>query len=178
VADLLLYGDIERSPALRHEIPVAITDPLLYAELGGRVFIAASSLERGRLTEARPDAELIDEAELGFHELLRSGMPRDEVWLELTSRAVKQIGVREAVVDFEFPLGLADRLRADGVLLTVDDQAVRLRRRKKSEEEMAGIRRAQTAAEAGMAAAAALLPGCRFRSTCGRATRPRRTGRT
>jgi Xaa-Pro aminopeptidase len=156
--DLLLYGDTEHSAALRHEIPIAIGDPLLYAEAGGRSFIAASSLERERLAAARPDAELIDDAELGFHELLRgSGMSFDEVWLELTSRAVEQIGVREAIVDFDFPLGVADRLRSDGVVLVVDDEAIKLRRRVKSEFEMAGIRRAQTAAEAGMAAAAGLL---------------------
>jgi Xaa-Pro aminopeptidase len=70
---------------------------------------------------------------------------------------VKQTGVEEAIVDFEFPLGLAEKLRADGVELTVDDEAIKFRRRKKSDAEMAGIRRAQTAAEAGMAAAAALL---------------------
>jgi Xaa-Pro aminopeptidase len=52
---------------------------------------------------------------------------------------------------------MAERLRADGVVLTVDDPAVIQRRRAKSEAELEGIRRAQAAAEAGMAAAAALL---------------------
>jgi Xaa-Pro aminopeptidase len=156
-ANLLLYGDTERNAALRHEIPVAIVDPLLYVQMDGRTFIQASSLERDRLAAARPDAELISEAELGFHELLDSGISRDEVWLELVSRAVKRIGITEAIVDFEFPLGVAERLRADGLKLTVDDPTIRMRRRVKSEAEMAGIRRAQSAAEAGMAAAAALL---------------------
>jgi Xaa-Pro aminopeptidase len=36
MAALLLYGDTERSPALRHEVPVAIGDGLLFAEVGGR----------------------------------------------------------------------------------------------------------------------------------------------
>src|SRR5690242_9382979 len=156
-ANLLLYGDTERNAALRHEIHVAIVDPLLYVQMDGRTFIQASSLERDRLVAARPDAELIDEAELGFYELLDSGISRDEVLLELVSRAVKRIGVTEAIVDFEFPLGVAERLRADGVTLTIDDPTIRMRRRVKSEAEMAGIRRAQTAAEAGMSAAAALL---------------------
>ena len=155
--NLLLYGDTERSAALRHEIPIAIVDPLLYVQMDGRTFIEASSLERDRLAEARPDAELIEDADLGFYKLLESGMSRDEVALELVSRAVKQIGITDAIVDFEFPLGLAERLRADGVTLTVDDAAIKQRRRRKSDAEMEGVRRAQTAAEAGMAAAAALL---------------------
>src|SRR3954447_20920921 len=157
MANLLLYGDTERSAALRHEIPIAIIDPLVYAELDGHAFIQASLLERDRLAAARPDAELIDIADLGFHQLLESGLTADEVWLELACRTVARVGGRETIVDFDFPLGLAERLRADGVALTVDDPAIKLRRRAKSDAEMEGIRRAQTAAEAGMAAAAALL---------------------
>jgi Xaa-Pro aminopeptidase len=157
MADLLLYGDTDHSAALRHEIPIAILDPLLYAEFGGKRYIEASSLERDRLAEACSDAQLIDDAELGFYELIESGVSRDQVSVELAVRAARAIGITDAIVDFDFPVGLADRLRADGISLTVDDPAVKLRRRVKSEAEMAGIRRAQTAAEAGMAAAAGLL---------------------
>jgi Xaa-Pro aminopeptidase len=157
MADVLLYGDTLRNFALRHEVPVAIGDPFLYAEVGGRAYVMSSLLERARLATARPDAELIDIAELGFRELLRSGLPREEVFIELAVRAAKRAGVREAIVDFEFPLGMAERLRAEGMSLTVDDEAFTMRRRVKSGAEMAGIRRAQDAAEAAMAAAAALL---------------------
>ncbi|MGZ4201284.1 MAG: M24 family metallopeptidase [Thermoleophilaceae bacterium] len=155
--DLLLYGDTDRNYVLRHEVPIAVIDPFLYAERDGRSYIMASSLETERMAAARPDAELLDSHELGFLELLESGLDREEVWLEVVSRAVARIGVRDAIVDFEFPLGLAERLRSDGVMLTVEDAQVALRRRVKSEHEMAGIRRAQAAAEAGMGAAAALL---------------------
>lgn len=157
MSDLLLFGDTVRSAALRHEVPVAIPDPFLYAEVGGRAHIMATSLERDRLAAVRPDAVLIDVGELGFHELLRSGLSRDEVFLELTSRSARRAGVRQAIVDFDFPLGVAERLRADGIALTVDEAQVSMRRRVKSEREMAGIGRAQRAAEAGMAAAAEVL---------------------
>lgn len=43
---LLLFGDTERSAALRHEIPLAIIDPLLFAEVGGRRVVLTSMLER------------------------------------------------------------------------------------------------------------------------------------
>jgi Xaa-Pro aminopeptidase len=55
------------------------------------------------------------------------------------------------------PAGVADRLRADGVVLHLDDKAIAARRRRKSAAELAGIRRAQVAAHAGMRAAAELL---------------------
>jgi Xaa-Pro aminopeptidase len=54
-------------------------------------------------------------------------------------------------------LGLGDRLRAEGIELTVDDRPVDARRRSKEGTELEGVRRAQRAAEAGMAAAAGLL---------------------
>jgi Xaa-Pro aminopeptidase len=157
LSDLLLYGDTESSPALRHEVPVAIGDAFLYAEVDGRVYVQSSPLERDGLARARPDAELIDIADLGFAELRESGLGRDEVLLELVRRAAARTGVRRAIVDFAFPVGLADRLRADGIELTVDDPAVKARRRGKTPGEMDGIRRAQAAAEAAMATAAALL---------------------
>jgi Xaa-Pro aminopeptidase len=90
-------------------------------------------------------------------ELLESGLPGHEVDLELASRAATAMGVREAVADPDLPLAVAERLRADGIALSVDYDAVAARRRVKSDAELAGIRRAQAAAEAGMRAAAGLL---------------------
>jgi Xaa-Pro aminopeptidase len=157
MSDLLLYSDTERSAALRHEIPIAIGDPFLYSEVDGKPKMLVSSLESARIAAVRPDAELLDYADVGFHELLESGLPRDQVVLEMISRAVDQFAIRDALVDPDFPLAVADRLRADGVTLTPDHDAFADRRRVKSGAEMAGIRRAQKAAEAGMAAAAAVL---------------------
>jgi Xaa-Pro aminopeptidase len=157
MADVLLYADTERSAAMRHEIPISVGDPFGYAEVGGKAYVFTSSLEQERIAAARPDAEIIEYGDVGFFELLESGLPRDQIMLELVSRAVARIGLKAALVDPEFPLAFADRLRADGVELTPDHDAFALRRRAKSEAELAGIRRAQKAAEAGMAAAAAML---------------------
>jgi Xaa-Pro aminopeptidase len=155
--DLLVFSDTERSAALRHEVPIAIGDPFLFAEVDGRAAILTNSLERERVAAVRPDARLVDYEDVGFRELLESGLPRPAIMLEMVSRAVAEIGVREALVDPEFPLAVADRLRADGLTLTPDHDAFAMRRRSKSSAELTGIRRAQKAAEAGMAAAAALL---------------------
>jgi Xaa-Pro aminopeptidase len=155
--DLLLYGDTERSATLRHEVPLAIGDPFLFAEVDGRPAILTSALERDRIAAIRPDAQLVDYTELGFYELLESGLSRDALILEIVSRAVARFGVRDAFVDPEFPIAVADRLRADGLTLTPNHDIFADRRRVKSAAEMAGIRRAQAAAEAGMAAAAALF---------------------
>jgi Xaa-Pro aminopeptidase len=154
---LLLYGDTERSASLRHEIPIPIGDPFLFAEADGRTYILTSRLETGRLARALPEAQLFDYFELGYKELVEGGLSRGEASREIEARAVKKIGIEEAIVAAEFPLALADRLRDDGVTLIVDEPALELRRRAKTTLELDGIRAAQRAAEAGMAAASDVL---------------------
>ena len=154
---LLLYGDTERSAAMRHEVPIAIIDPFLFAEVDRRRYVLTTQLESDRVKRVLDDVEVLDYIELGFRELVKGGMAFADAGREIEARAMREIGIREAVVPGDFPLALGDRLREDGIVLTVDDAAVELRRRAKSAEELEGIRVAARAAEAGMAAAAALL---------------------
>jgi Xaa-Pro aminopeptidase len=158
---VLVYGDTERSPALRHEIPIAIGDPFLYAEAGGRRVVLTNLLERDRIARAVPDVELVLMEELGLDALIATGMPRSEIELELCARLCARLDVHVAVVPPELPVALADRLRADGIELRPDGEEFDGRRRAKNEAELRGVRRAQAAADAGMAAAAELLRAAR-----------------
>ena len=90
-------------------------------------------------------------------------MAPDDAELETVVRAVERWGIREAVVPRDLPVAVADRLRAAGVAVEVDGRAVDDRRRVKSPAELDGIRRAQRAAEAGMAAARGADPRRRGR---------------
>jgi Xaa-Pro aminopeptidase len=147
--DVLMYADTFRSPELRHEVPLGVPDPFLYAERDGVKHIAIGSMEIPRLA-ALGLFELHPSEEYGSDELVSSGLSYQEVRQEVVLRAVKGLGVSSAVVPETFPLWLADRLRAEGVELTVDADFFDDRRRVKTEAEIAGIRRAQRAAEAGM----------------------------
>jgi Xaa-Pro aminopeptidase len=158
---LLLWGDTVRSAALRHEVPLAIISPLLFAEVDGRRVVLTSFLERDRVTHALPDAEVLDWFDFGWKDLVAGGMSFAEADREVVTRVVRRIGIDEAIVPGDFPLALGDRLRADGIVLTVDDDAVELRRRAKAGVELDGIRAAQRAAEAGMSAASGLLSRAR-----------------
>lgn len=154
---LLLFGDTERSPALRHELPIPIIDPLMFVELDGRAAVLTSQLERARIAAARPELEILDYFDFGMKELREQGLRWAEAEREVCARVVQHLGITEALIPGDFPVGLADRLRGDGVALTLDDRAFIARRRVKRGAELDGIRAAARAAEKGMAAAAELL---------------------
>ncbi len=147
--DVLIYADTFRSPELRHEVPLGVSDPFLYAERDGVKHIAIGSMEIPRLA-ALGLFELHPAEEYGSDDLIASGHSYSEMRQEIVLRAVRSLGISSAVVAETFPLWLADRLRAQGVELTVDAGFFEDRRRVKTEAEIAGIRRAQRAAEAGM----------------------------
>jgi len=157
VPALLLFGDTERSPALRHELPIPIIDPLMFVELDGRAAVLTSQLERARIAAARPELEILDYFDFGMKELREQGLRWAEAEREVCARVVQHLGITEALIPGDFPVGLADRLRGDGVALTLDDRAFIARRRVKRGAELDGIRAAARAAEKGMAAAAELL---------------------
>jgi Xaa-Pro aminopeptidase len=152
VPDVLIYGDTLRSPELRHEIPLTIPDGFLYIERNGRRHVAISALEVPRVREV-DSLHVHSWDELGWEELLAQGVGREELYLHVAERACQATGLKEAVVPASFPLELGDHLRAAGVELTPDREFFAARRRVKNEAELAGIRRAQRAAEAAMDAA-------------------------
>ena len=155
MTDVLIFADTIRSPELRHEVPVAVPDPFLYFERNGSKVAMLSSFEVDRLREVGVEAHPYEA--FGWDDLVASGMPREEVDLELAVRAAKEWGVSSAAVPGTFPLELADRLRATGTELTVDRDLFLQRRRVKTDSELAGIRRAQKGADEAMGAARDLL---------------------
>jgi Xaa-Pro aminopeptidase len=154
--DVILYADTFRSPELRHEVPLGVPDPFLYVEHEGVKHIAIGSMEIPRL-KALGLFELHPTEEYGSDDLIASGLSYPAVRQEVVIRAVKALGVTSALVPETFPLWLGDRLRAEGVELTVDNDFFDERRRVKTEAELAGMRRAQRAAEAGMDTARDML---------------------
>ena len=155
MSDVLIYADTIRSAEMRHEVPVSIGDAFLYAEHDGARHLVISALEAPRLREL--GFEIHPYEEFGADELRRSGMTWLEIDDEISARAVLALGVERATVPGTFPLLLADKLRARGVDVVPDQTFFVERRRVKSDAELAGIRRAQAAAEAGMTAARDLL---------------------
>ena len=153
--NILIYGSPDGSPDMFHAIPSLIIDPFLYIEANGRRGATVTVLDEHKVSPY--GIEIIDPYELGADELLDSGMSRHDVEMELCLRAAQSFGVSQALVPSEFPVGLADHLRAGGIELDVDPEAFVTRRREKTDAEIAGIRRAQAAADAAMAVGAEMI---------------------
>jgi Xaa-Pro aminopeptidase len=93
----------------------------------------------------------------GWDEIVRGASCSDEALVELVARVCAELGVEQAVVPRSFPLAVADVLRERGVKLDVDGEEFGRRRRVKNAAELAGIRRAQAATDAAVAAVAGCL---------------------
>jgi Xaa-Pro aminopeptidase len=159
---LLIFGDTIRSPALRHEIPLAVGDPFLYLEAAGRRAVVTNALEVDRIAAAAPEVERLLGEELGRDELIAQGHSYAEVDRLLAVRAVRELGIGEATVPPEFPVALADHLRSEGVELRPDDALFEDRRRRKTAAELEGIRRATAAGLAALDEVARVLREARI----------------
>jgi len=155
--NVLIVGDTVRIPELRHEVPLGIPDPFVYAELGDRRVVAISAMEATRVEGLGSGLEVRPTEEFGADAIRRSGVDIHTAATQLAVRIARGLGIEAATVPRGFPLGIGDALRDAGIELTVDQKLFDDRRRRKNEQELAGIRRAQKAAEAGVAVARDLL---------------------
>jgi Xaa-Pro aminopeptidase len=157
LANLLIYADSLRSPEMRHEVPVSVPDPFLYAEQDNARHVVASSFELDRIVETVPELDVVPLEDFGLDDLYAQGMSREDIELELVLRAARRFDIEQAAVPATFPLELADHLRTNGIQVTADRELFVARRRVKNDTELAGIRRALRAAEAAMTAARELM---------------------
>jgi Xaa-Pro aminopeptidase len=155
VPDVLIFGETVTSPSMRHEVPVSIGDDFVYVERNGSRLVAVASLETPRLGGNGLDVRAFED--FGYDDLLAQGLNREQALIEIALRACRETGVTSAAVPPDFPVSVADHLRANGVELSPDAELFIQRRRAKSAAEIAGIRRAQRGTEEAMGAARDLL---------------------
>jgi Xaa-Pro aminopeptidase len=144
--DVLIFADTVRSPELRHEVPLAAPDQMIFVERDGTRRVYASSLELPRLQEL-DGLEPVAFEELGLDELVSAGYGWHNIDRELVLRACRHSGTQSVVVSRSFTLDAADHLRANGIDVQVDGALFDRRRRRKTEAELEGIKRALRATE-------------------------------
>ena len=72
MTNVLMYADTFRSADMRHAVPLAVPDPILYAEAGGAKRVFSNSMEAARLRELGLFEVRIAE-EFGIDELIARG---------------------------------------------------------------------------------------------------------
>lgn len=131
-------------------------DPLLYIEQGERRTVAAFFFD-APLLQGNPGLEVVAHEMADIAPLKAAGFEGRALRLELNLNVCKRRGVVDAVVPPDFPVELADYLRAAGITLRPDAALFEHRRRAKTSAEVAGMRRAQAAAAEAMGLARDLL---------------------
>ena len=148
---ILVLGDAN-SAALRHELPIGLPGAMAYAEFAGKRYAFAHAFDVENIQDLDPGLEVLSLGEFGMWEAMAKTNSFDAAIAEAVSRACDHIGLRNAVTPADFPFGAAELLQRSGIELQADPARFEARRRRKTAGEIAGIRRAVLAGEAGVTA--------------------------
>src|SRR5207253_10196947 len=97
MADILIYADSVISAEMRHEVPVLVPDPFLYAEKDGKRYAVSTACEVERIAEAGIEAHPWEQ--FGYDEMLEQGLPRDEFACPHTNlNACRDFVMHQAIV--------------------------------------------------------------------------------
>ena len=156
--DVLIIADTIRAPELRHEVPLAVPDPFFYAEVGGKRTVVVSSLEAGRISELGTDLEVLTYEDVGVDELLKRGLDVYAHERELHLARLPQAGIRGRPDAVDLPARATPTTCArTGSSSPPTSASSTSAGGSRPSFELAGIRRACRAVEAGVAVGVEML---------------------
>jgi Xaa-Pro aminopeptidase len=141
---LLLYPTSADDPLFRYASGFGVEQGL-YVRLGDRedvLVVSGLELERARAESAA--AEILDRVDVGWRER------RDVLgaWADVAAGLLRRRGVSAVRVAPTLPAAVYEELRRSGVGMEIDADLFVEERRRKTDEQLEGIRAAQRAAEA------------------------------
>lgn len=155
--DLLIIGSPEEDAAAYHLSGFLAPDAVICARVGGRKYLAVSSLEYGRAKKQANVDELLSFDELGLKALARELEGEGSPLAAASADMLKKLGSSSVSVPNGLGVAHADELRRRGVEVKPDGKLFAGMRRRKSEEEVSYIEEAQRATEASCRHAANVL---------------------
>jgi len=93
--DVLIFADTVTTPEMRHEVPVLVPDPFLYAEKGGKKITMSTAFEVDRIAEAGIEAHPYEE--FGYDDLLAEGK-RNRVDIIARERPPAKVASRATLI--------------------------------------------------------------------------------
>lgn len=113
----LIFADSERCANMRYAVPVPVPDPFLWFQNDDRQYVVARCLEIARLRKALPPGIRV----MSWTECAEwAGVSNEDKQLKtpaLVAAVSQRLGVKRWLVPAEFPLLLAERVRAEGLEL-------------------------------------------------------------
>ncbi len=159
---VLIVAASEQDANLYYATHFWAPDPFIFAQIDGRGILVMSDLELDRAkSEARVDEVLSLSKLLG--QAKRQGTAQPGV-TEVLDLLFKERGVKQVRVPANFPVALADRLRAKGYTLEIGQEPFFPERMIKSKEEVEAIRETQRLTEEAVESALGVIQQAEIRN--------------
>lgn len=155
--DLLIIAAPEHDAAALHLSGFLAPDAVIVARVKGKTYLAVSSLEYGRAQKQANVDELLSYDELGLRELARELSGSGSALAAASADLLKKLDSNAITVPPNLGVVHADELRNRGIEVKPDGGYFTGLRRRKTEEEIRHITRAQRATEAATAHAGDVL---------------------
>jgi Xaa-Pro aminopeptidase len=154
---IIMNGISEHDANLYYVSQFLAPDAFTYVSANGKEYLLVSSMEYGRATKESRVKNLVSMEDYGFTRHLKETNNPDVAIAETVAAFLKDIGVKTFNAPEGFPLGLADRLRANGIRIDAAALPIEERRLIKTPEEIDRIREAQRVNEKGQARAVGMI---------------------
>lgn len=154
---LLLIGDSENNADMYQAIGFLFGDPVIYLRHADGQVLVCSNFEQAEAQRHSRVRDVLSFQDLGYGDLLKQVPKRHVAFAEVVLRLVQQRGVRVLTVTDAAPVHVVDHLRANGVTVICDPEAMLPERIVKRPDEVESIEAAQRANERAMRRAIDLI---------------------
>jgi Xaa-Pro aminopeptidase len=145
--NLLLISDSLHNADMFHAIGFLFGDPVIYLRHPAGETLVCSNFERGEAERHSKVRDVLSSDDLGWSELLARFPNQHQAYGEQVRRLLDRYGVAEVTVTDDLPLSVADHLRASGIAVSCDPDALVASRIVKTAAEIQAIEAAQRATE-------------------------------
>jgi Xaa-Pro aminopeptidase len=150
---VLMVGESFHNADLYYVSQFLAPDNFAYVCANDEEYIIVSSMEFGRAEKESRVSNVISRDNYDYTGRLRKLKREDAATADMLAAFLAEISVKGVAVPENFPLGIADRLRSNGVEVTAAPLEIEQRRMIKSPEEIEKIREVQKINEKAMARA-------------------------
>lgn len=153
----LLFGAPFQQPNIVHRTRFLAPDPVIAIDFGPTVALWVGGLEEHRAREESTADEVHATTEVNVSRLLAEAGSETALWPALVEAVVRHHHLDAVRVDSAFPAGIADRLRSQGIEVTLDWSLYQRERRIKTKDEIASLAEVERIGLGGLATAMAML---------------------